>query len=309
MKKFFSLIAAVLFAGSMFAATEMTCAQAREAALSVANNNDLYNNGEEIEVTGFVTSIQTTWSSQYKNISFWMADEAGNEKVLQAYRCVCENEADAPAVGDQVKVTGNLTKYNTTPEFAAGCTCVILEKGTPEVRPVFGVLEVADAIAKVAAGELIDGDTLSIHGIITKLEFKGKNFAKYGSVNIYVADANGEAGEFEFYNCYSLEADTFRTSVPEYDAESTQWAQFNAVIDGNEVMVSVGDEVTARGTFKLFNTTYELNTGCFLTQIGSAEEAIDNTVVESKAVKVVRDGQLFIMKGENVYNAFGTQLK
>lgn len=301
MKKFFSLIAAVLFAGSMFAATEMTCAQAREAALAGST--------DQVVVTGYVTSIKTAYNAQYNNISFWMADEANGGEVFQAYRCTPEAADKLPEVGDKVQATGELLNYNGTPELAQGCSCVILEKGTPEVRPVFGVLEVADAIAKVAAGELIDGDTLSIHGIITKLEFKGKNFAKYGSVNIYVADANGEAGEFEFYNCYSLEADTFCTSVPEYDAQSAEWAQFNAVIDGNEVMVSVGDEVTARGTFKLYNNVYELNTGCFLTQIGSAEEAIDNTVVESKAVKVVRDGQLFIMKGENVYNAFGTQLK
>lgn len=123
---------------------------------------------------------------------------------------------------------------------------------------------VADAIAAVDAGEVKDDDEIAVHGIITKMEFKGTNFKKYGSVNIYVADAEGNEGEFEFYNCYSLQADTFRTSDPEYDPSSTKWASFESVTDGNGVTVKVGDEVVAQGKFKKYNSTYELNTGCYL---------------------------------------------
>ena len=59
-----------------------------------------------------------------------MADTENGGNVLQAYRAVCETAADAPAVGDKVAVTGKLTKYNTTPEFAQGCTYVITQKTT-----------------------------------------------------------------------------------------------------------------------------------------------------------------------------------
>ena len=99
------------------------------------------------------------------------------------------------------------------------------------------------------------------------MEFKGKNFAKFGSVNIYVADATGAEGAFEFYNCYSLNADTFRTSDPAYDAESTAWAEFDEVADENGNAIHVGDTVIAFGKYKLYNETYELNTGCYLTEI------------------------------------------
>ena len=129
--------------------------------------------------------------------------------------------------------------------------------------PVIQQYEVAEAIA---AG-LTDDTEIKVRGVITKMEFKGKNFAKYGSVNIYVADATGAEGEFEFYNCYSLEADTFRASVPDYDATSTAWAQFTKVTDGNGVEVMVGDTVIAFGKYKLYNTTYELNTDCYLVDI------------------------------------------
>ena len=102
------------------------CATAAAAALSVSANNELYNDGAVYTIQGYVTSIKTAYSDQYHNISFWMADTQEGGEVLQAYRAACETEADAPAVGDKVAVTGSLTKYGTTPEFAAGCTFEII---------------------------------------------------------------------------------------------------------------------------------------------------------------------------------------
>lgn len=135
--------------------------------------------------------------------------------------------------------------------------------------PVTPQYEVAEAIA---AG-LNDNDEVKVRGVITKMEFKGTNFAKYGSVNIYVKDATGAEGEFEFFNCYSLNADTFKVSEPEYDATSKAWAQFTKVADVNGVEVNVGDTVIAFGKYKLYNTTHELNTGCYLVDIKHAAEA------------------------------------
>lgn len=132
--------------------------------------------------------------------------------------------------------------------------------------PVTPQYEVAEAIA---AG-LNDNDEVKVRGVITKMEFKGTNFAKYGSVNIYVKDATGAEGEFEFFNCYSLNADTFKVSEPAYDASSKAWEQFTKVTDVNGVEVNVGDTVIAFGKYKLYNTTHELNTGCYLVDIKPA---------------------------------------
>jgi hypothetical protein len=356
------------------------CVEAAAAALSVSENNEPYNNGAVYTIEGYVTSIKTAWNEQYKNISFWMADEADGGEVLQAYRAVCENEADAPKVGDKVKVTGSLTKYNSTPEFAAGCTFEIIEspvhinyyvcgnmtdwkvneayilKANPAnageymgnftfadgaefkvvssidgseiidwfpdgmnnnyqiseqggdytvyFRPEGGVdswyygfftviekivpqYEVAEAIA---AG-LAENDEILVRGIITKMEIKGKNFAKYGSVNIFVADATGAEGEFEFYNCYSIDADTFRTSAPAYDATSTEVIQLREAADANGNAIHVGDTVIAFGKYQLYNTMHELKTGCYLVDIKSApvEPIEPDTIVidiESEVVYV-----------------------
>ncbi len=102
------------------------CATAAAAALSVSANNELYNDGAVYTIQGYVTSIKTAYSDQYHNISFWMADTQEGGEVLQAYRAACETEEDAPQVGDKVAVTGSLTKYGTTPEFAQGCTFEII---------------------------------------------------------------------------------------------------------------------------------------------------------------------------------------
>lgn len=463
----------------------LSCAQAAEAALSGMTDS--------VKVRGYVTEIAYAWKDG--SMSFWMADTLNGGKVFEAYKCAIEKQEDAVSVGDLVVATGKLTKYNTTPELAAGCTVEIIEKiVVPPTDPVlfegehavtwdtplnleaakfaqakagqkivvtykdatdnieFKVLDVwchiagsreaasldqaegshtyeqfltANAVDSIKAHglqiignhftitkvELLDGkelkegatiwtgffwaddwktleichesynyvdfskydvlriyseanrsdfvinikenweeggqiasqadmvagegymelpltdtlrtrlanahhlmfqfnkeagepfnvtdivlanypaaptqyevaeaiaaglkenDEVLVRGIITKMEFKGKNFAKYGSVNIYVADATGAQGEFEFYNCYSLEADTFRASTPAYDPESTAWAQFSEVVDGNGVAIHVGDTVIARGLYKLFNSTHELNTGCYLVDIKHAPVA------------------------------------
>ena len=161
---------------------------------------------------------------------------------------------------------------------------VLIVNANEDVVPEPVVYNVAEAIA----ASLADDDEVSVRGIITKMEFKGKNFAKYGSVNIYVKDVTGAEGEFEFYNCYSLEADTFRVSVPEYDASSTAWAQFTEVTDGNGVTVHVGDTVIAFGKYKLYNTTYELNTGCYLTEIKPVQST---TPVEPQTIEIAWDSE------------------
>ena len=129
------------------------------------------------------------------------------------------------------------------------------------------VYDVAQAIAAAEASTISENDSIIVRGVITKIEFKPTNFTRYGSANIYVADATGAEGSFEFYNCYSMLADTFRTSDPAFDAASTSWTQFQSVTDGNSVMVHVGDTVIAEGKYYKYYNTYQLNTGCYLIDI------------------------------------------
>ena len=64
-------------------------------------------------VTGYVVEIETEYSEQYENISFFMADDADSEKRdFLAYRVkVSKDDAPKVAVGAQVKVTAVLQHY------------------------------------------------------------------------------------------------------------------------------------------------------------------------------------------------------
>ncbi len=172
----------VIYAAKKEAPTDPTnCAEAAAAALSVENNNDLYNNGAVYTITGYVTAIATVYNDNFHNISFWMADAANGGNVLEAYRAACASEADAPVVGDKVAVTGSLTKYNTTPEFAAGCTFEIIEHAAPGEDPVnLGPKTIAEFL------ELANmKDTCILTGIIDSVVN-----TQYGNFNL--VDATGK---------------------------------------------------------------------------------------------------------------------
>ena len=170
MKKLFSLFAAVLFAGSMMAATSMTCAEAAAAALGGST--------AEAVVRGYVTSIAEAFSAKNKNVSFWMADTEDGGQVFEAFRAACETAEDVPTVGDLVEVTGTLTKYGNTPEMAKGCTFTVI---TAADKPVnLGPKTIAEFL------ELKNvKDTCVLTGVITCVE-------KEDFGNLYMEDETGD---------------------------------------------------------------------------------------------------------------------
>ncbi len=104
----------------------VNCATARIAALSVSENNEVYKHGEVdvFTIRGYVTNMENYSKSNY----FWIADEQGTSKVLEVYKPSQKGTGDL-ALNQAVEVSGKLTKYNTTPEFASGCTFEILADG------------------------------------------------------------------------------------------------------------------------------------------------------------------------------------
>jgi len=168
------------------------CAEAAEAALSVSANNELYNNGASYTITGYVTSIAYAWKEG--SMSFWMADTENGGNVLEAYKCAIANEADAVLVGDKVAVTGQLTKYNSTPEFAAGCTVEILQRA-----------EAAKNLGEKTIAEFLElkntKDTCILTGVVSNIQ--NEEYGNFdlvdetGSVYIYgLLTPEGEAKKF-----------------------------------------------------------------------------------------------------------------
>ncbi len=256
-----------------------------------------------ISVTSSATKRFVVWGASYEagdvpptpSINYYVAGSMGVWGPDEAYRLTPSNNGEYEgeftfAANDQFKVIGY--DGETVTWFPEGMdnNYVITEAGDYKITfnpagnvegwyegffnvvkkeaPIVHQYEVAEAIA---AG-LAEGDEVLVRGVISKMQIKGKNFAKYGSVNIYVTDATDAEGEFEFFNCFSFYADTFRTTSPAYDAEGTTWDDLKKVADENGNEFRLGDTIVAFGKYKLYNTTHEL-TGCYIVDIKPAPVA------------------------------------
>ena len=129
--------------------------------------------------------------------------------------------------------------------------------GTSDSR---GFYTTSEAIAAVDAGMIAKDDSIKVGGIISRWFKKSSAFDKYHSVSFFVMDpVTGQEHEFEFYNCYSLDKDSFAT----FDFTD----EMNAVcIDYQGREFHLGDTVVGAGKYTIYNGTHELNTNCYLTE-------------------------------------------
>lgn len=92
----------------------LTCAEAAALCTTTAS-------ADKYIIRGYVTEIKEAYSTQYKNISFWMADTKDGGQVLQAFRAKPVETAGIDVkVGDYVEIVGNLILYGETPEINTG---------------------------------------------------------------------------------------------------------------------------------------------------------------------------------------------
>ena len=166
-----------------------------------------------------------------------------------------------PAEAEEGAILAVVYDYkDTEPSFGGG-------NGNDEPKGFFdgtsdsrGFYTTSEAIAAVDAGMIAKDDSIKVGGIISRWFRKSSAFDKYHSVSFFVMDpVTGQEHEFEFYNCYSLDKDSFATF--EYTDE------MNAIcfdVDGREF--HLGDTVVGAGKYTIYNGTHELNTNCYLTE-------------------------------------------
>lgn len=169
--------------------------------------------------------------------------------------------------------------------------------GEEEVKPYW--LSPSEMIAKYDAGEIAKDDSCIVGGVISRWARKSSKFDTYKSVSFYVSDG---VNEVEFYNCYTINKDSFAT----YDFTDENTA---VCIDKAGREFHIGDTVIATGKATLYNTTYELNTGCFVLELRPAKKA---SAAPRKA-QAQADGNVsalyqFNGKSWSAYRASGTTL-
>ena len=94
-----------------------TCAEAKAAALALPTNNapskDIY------IIEGFVQKDGYNATVSRGQQIFWIADTENGGKVFESYYCNVPN-GQAVQIGQKVRLTGQIMKYNTTPEMKNG---------------------------------------------------------------------------------------------------------------------------------------------------------------------------------------------
>lgn len=248
----------------------LTCAAAAEKALAGSSDSAV--------VIGYVTEIVYAWSSQYKNISFWMADSENGGQVFEAFRAVCETKEEAPGVGDKVAVKGKLTKHNSTPEMDAGCTYTILERSTVE----------PEEKGKVTIAEFLEAkDNFNIYTLtgtvsdIAKDKQDSTQYSAYGNFNL-----TDSTGTIYIYGLLTA------------DGEAKKFL---------ELGIEEGDVITLKGSYTEHEGTPQIKNAIFVSK-SSGEMALEAVRSEEKAEKRMVNGQLVIIRNGVMYNAAGTRI-
>lgn len=130
-----------------------------EAALFVGqeDENTTYNNGKVYTLEGYVKEIKEAYQDKYHNMSFWISDKMTDTwNYVQAFRAACPKAAHAVQVGDKVRVTGSLMKYqNNIVEFKAGCTYEILNREEVDPEGIENTDAAVKAVKTIQNGILI----------------------------------------------------------------------------------------------------------------------------------------------------------
>lgn len=129
--------------------------------------------GQNVVVSGTVSSIYQAYSPDFNNISVYITD--GNGNTLYVYRLTGE-----VSVGDIITVTGTMASYNGSKQIAQGGTFV--KTGHDNSYDYVNM-----TIPEVLAAE--DGVNVIVSG--TVVEINGEWSTQYKNMNVTIADANG----------------------------------------------------------------------------------------------------------------------
>lgn len=162
----------------------------------------------EYTLTGVISSIDTEYSTQFKNITVTIVVENITDKPVVCYRLKGEG-AENLKVGDTITVTGTLLDYNGTKEYTSGCTFVLANGGETPEQPGEGGGETPEQPGE-GGSDVVVGDSITLD--FTVAEGKGTKldnttaldlFNKAAGVNVLtsvtvenVYSGNGDGGAF-----------------------------------------------------------------------------------------------------------------
>lgn len=239
-------------------------------------------NTQDVFIVEAVVTSVLEQNDNYKTQKFNVTCE-DNGKDLQAYNVTMKD--GYAAISDKVRLTGKLKKYGSTLELVGDG--LVLEKGNVQIDTV--EVNVAEALAAVKALE---------NGKVSK-----EVYVITGYIDSISSAYSDQYKNISFYMCDDLKA-------PAYEFQAYR-------VKGGQDL-KVGDKVAVTGNLQHYYKAaeeekpekhgYQTNAGATYEIIN--ETANSNVFVEKeKAVKFVRDGQIYIRKNNVEYTILGTEVK
>lgn len=305
--------------GSTPAGDMLTCAEAAQIAAAAG-----YKGTTEVTVYGYVTELinDKVDNNGNQKQSFWMADTKDGGQQFEAYW------AFVPAkftVGDRVSVTGILQNYNGTIEIADGQAALLGEGGDPEPDEP----STSDAIYQIDFKTDITGWTIDDKDL-GGLTYVWKQDDRYGMKGSAFANQQAYAAESWLISS-TIDLSNAKTPTLVLTQALNKGAGANLAVkvstdngatwtnlsinmpagnswdfqeDQASLAAYAGKKIQIAFVYKSTTSdcpTWEIGT----VRVVEGTTGLEQTTQESGAIKVLRNGQVYILRVGKAYNMLG----
>ena len=221
----------------------------------------------EATLTGTIISVDTPYDAGYQNVTVTITVAGCEDMPIKCYR-LKGTGADTIAVGDEITVTGTLTKYNGVVEFAQGCTLDTAPVGDSTVAPTDPLQIVDEAYLLAKDTALTYQPTLT--GKITSIDTPYD--ATYQNVTVTMVVTGRESKPIQCYRLKGTGADT----------------------------LAVGDTITVAGVLKNYAGKVQFDANCMLTNV--VKGTTDPVDIPTDPLAIIDAGYALAENAELPYN-------
>lgn len=271
---------------------EVTVAQALTVGAALADNGATE---KQYKITGYVSAINVksgdAWSDQYKNQSFWVADDATSTAKTNAdgafyvYRGKPETGV-ALAVGTKVQFTTTIKKYGT---------------GTN------AVIENNDQNITIKVLEAPKIDTITVEAAVTAALALGDNETSTATYAVlgYVAKVYEEwSTQYNNLSFYMTDDPTSTYGDLQCRRAKMSTTEGPTLVAGDKVLIVgalTNNFYNDKNTAQIYQGTATIKE--------KAPQGIENIILTEKVDKVIMDGVIYIVRDGKLYNIQGAQVR
>ena len=293
----------------------ITCAE----AVSICQQTGTTATTKEYTIRGYVTKIEAAYSEQYDNITFWMADTSPMQMDNSSNSVTSLSDYPNIALGKSTTASssensGTLPEYINDGNFNTRWSSEWQDNEyiTIDLEQYSFIDHITLHWETAYASQfaiLITDEQPSSSALSSPLPSSATCYQSSGDVQTIPVAKSGR-----YITLIGIErATAYGISLYELEAYGMPLLQAYCVkpIHSTDKYVQIGDYVEAVGTLVNYGgTTPEINAGGTYT-ILTTTTAVENTHIQSSMTncqKIIRNGQLIILRDGKTYNVMGLEL-